>query len=79
MHTNDFDLDSSVRKAIAILQLTHIPVQQHFSCIYRSTAQGTKRDWKMSELACSLVVLSAKPVNHEIEEAQQTILDYLGV
>ncbi|MFW5821848.1 MAG: hypothetical protein ACOCU7_00545 [Tangfeifania sp.] len=79
MQSDDFDFNASVRKAIAILRLTGIPVQQHFSCVYRSAAQETRRDWKMSELACSLVVISAEPANIEITKIQNAFLDYLGV
>ena len=78
MRSEDFDFDASIRKAITILRLTGIPVQQHFSCIYRSAYGGTRRDWKLSELACSLIIISAKPANQEIEEIQQTLMDYLG-
>ena len=79
MHTDDFDFDASVRKAIAILRLTGIPVQEHFSCIYRSANRGMRRDWKMSELACSLVIISAEPASHEIEEVQHAMMDFLGI
>jgi hypothetical protein len=79
MQSADFNFDASMRKAMAILRLTGIPVQQHFSCIYRSDAFATKRDWKLSELACSLVVISAEPANNEIEEIQKALMDYLGV
>lgn len=79
MQTDDFDFDASVRKAIAILRLTGIPVQQHFSCIYRSETRGTRRDWKMSELACSLIIISANPENREVEEVQQAFMNFLEV
>lgn len=79
MHTDDFDFDAAVRKAIAILRLTQIPVQQHFLCIYRSDAGGTRRDWKMSELACSLIIMSAEPTRKEIMEMQFALMNYLGI
>ena len=79
MQSDDFNFEASVRKAIAILRLTGIPVQEHFSCIYRSADCGMRRDWKMSELACSLVVISAEPINHEVEEMQLALIDYLGI
>lgn len=79
MQTEDFDFDKSIHKAIAILRLTGIPVQEHFTCIYRSAARGMRRDWKMSELACSLVIISAETANREIEETQQTLMNYLGI
>jgi len=79
MHSDDFDFNASIRKAIAILRLTGVPVQQHFSCIYRSAARGMQRDWKLSELACSLVIISAEPENQEIEKIQQALMGYLGI
>ena len=79
MQSEDFNFNASIRKAIAILRLTGIPVQQHFSCIYRSASQGMQRDWKLSELACSLVIISAEPENQKIEEIQQALMNYLGI
>ena len=79
LQSDEFNFDESIRKAIAILRLTGIPVQQHFSCVYRSTLQGVRRDWKMSELGCSLVIISAEHENQEIEEAQQALMGYLGI
>lgn len=79
MRSDDFDFDASVRKAIAILRLTGIPVQHHFSCVYRSEAGRTRRDWKMSELACCLVVMGAQPSNPGIEEVQQALMNYLRI
>jgi len=77
MRTEDFDLEASVRKAIAILRITGVPVQQHICCIYRSANQYTQRDWKLSELACSLIIISAEPVNREIKSVQESFLDFL--
>jgi hypothetical protein len=79
MQSEDFNFEASVRKAIAILRLTGVPVQEHFSCIYRSADRGMRRDWKMTELACSLMIISARAENQEIEEIQQALLHYLGI
>jgi hypothetical protein len=79
MHSPDFDLEGSVRRATAILRLTGIPVQEHFSCIYRSGSQGIRRDWKLSELACSLMILSYDTPDTEFRELRHALLHYLGV
>ena len=79
IHSTDFDLDSSIRKTIAILKLTGNPVQEHISRIYRSEFSRVRCDWKLSELACSLIILSYESSNVEIEEAQQALMDYLGL
>ncbi len=79
MHSADFNPDVSIRKAIAILKLTGLPVHNHISCIYRSDIHGIKRDWKLSELACSLIIISQDPATDEIEEYRQALMKYLGI
>lgn len=79
IHSTDFDLDSSIRKTIAILKLTGNSVQNHISRVYRSEFPGVRCDWKLSELACSLIILSYESSNKDIEEAQHALLDYLGL
>ncbi len=79
MHTSDFNLDGSIRKAIAILKLTGLPVHKHISCVYRSDSQGINRDWKLSELACSLIIISQDPATEGIEEYRQALMSYLGI
>lgn len=79
IHSANIDLDQSVRKAIAILKLTGKPVQEHITCVYRSDKLNINRDWKLSELACSLIIISHDSVSDDIEEYRQALLDYLGV
>jgi hypothetical protein len=79
LHSADFNAEASIRKAIAILKLTGVPVQNHFQCIYRSDASGIRRDWKMSDLACSLIIIIYDSPNAEIEEYRQALMDYMGV
>lgn len=79
LHHTDFNLDKSVRKAIAILKLTGLPVQEHISCVYRSDISGINRDWKLSELACSLIIITHDSATGEIEEYRQSLMHYLGI
>ena len=79
LHSPDFNLDKSVRKAIAILKLTGHPVHEHISCVYRSDSSVVNRDWKLSELACSLIIISYENPNEEIDEYREALLDYLGI
>jgi hypothetical protein len=45
-------------------------VQNHITCIYRSNAGGIKRDWKVSELACNLMIINLIPDDKEIQNLQ---------
>ena len=79
VHSADIDLDASVRRAIAVLKLTGLPVQEHISCVYRSDRSGVNRDWRLSELACSIIIISYESSSDEIEEYRQALLRYLGI
>ncbi|MBN3034411.1 MAG: hypothetical protein JW861_02430, partial [Bacteroidales bacterium] len=78
IHSPGFDLDASIRKTIAILRLTGLPVQDHFSCIYRSGSLGISRDWRLSELACGLMIISHDSPDRELAEIRYALLNYLG-
>ncbi|MDY6800556.1 MAG: hypothetical protein SVU94_04950 [Bacteroidota bacterium] len=77
MQTEDFNFH--IRRAIAILKLTGTPVQNHVTCIYRSDEGGIQRDWKVSELACNLMIISLTSDDEEIEIMQRALLDYLEI
>ncbi|MFP4025939.1 MAG: hypothetical protein ACLFVR_15570 [Thiohalospira sp.] len=73
------NFDFHMRRAIAMLRLTGIPVQEHIACIYRSDATDIKRDWKLSELAGSLMIISFESSDQEIHELQEALIEYLGI
>jgi len=75
----DFDLELEVRKALAICKLAEIPVQKHFRCVYRYGRSGLTRDWKLSELASSIIIVSHDSPDKEIRELQQVFIRRLGL
>ena len=79
IESSDINLDLEVRRAIAICRLAGIPVQEHFTCIYRSHGSEINRDWKLSELACSFIILSHEPENEMISEIQEAFICKLGL
>ncbi len=74
-----FDMEGPVKRAAAILRLTGIPVQEHISCIYRSGLNGIRKDWRLSELACSLVILTSGPSNSRIKQIQDELIEFYGL
>ena len=79
LHAQNSNLESSIRRAIAILRLTGLPANQHFRRIYRSDILGLAGDWRLSELACGLVILSFDETNDDAYQIQQSFLSYLGL
>lgn len=77
--TDEANLQHSIRKTMAVMRLTGIPVQQHFTEIYRSHPAGTRIDWKISGLACSLIIINYESPEQGIMALKQALLEYLGV
>ncbi len=79
LHAEKCNIDDSIRKAIAIMRLTGLPVHLHFKRIYRSDVMGISSTWRLSELACGLVILSFDETNKDAYQVQQSFLRYLGL
>ncbi len=79
LHTQKSNIESSIGKAIVIMRLTGLPANKHFRRIYRSDARGLLSDWKLSGLACGLIILSFDETNKDAWQIQQSFLRYLGL
>ncbi|MGQ1786272.1 MULTISPECIES: hypothetical protein [unclassified Saccharicrinis] len=79
LHAHHNNIESSIRRAIAIMRLTGLPANQHFRRIYRSGVSGLTGDWKLSELACGLIILSFDETHNDAYQIQQSFLKYLGL
>ena len=79
LQSSDFDIENSVKRTIAVFRLTGIPIREHITAIYRSDFNGIRKDWKLSELACSLVILTSDPADRRVKSFQDELLDYLGL
>lgn len=78
-HSPEFDMEDSVKRAIAIFRLTGIPVHEHISGVYRSDCNGLKKDWLLSEMACSLIILTSGSTSLEVKDIQKDLLNFLGL
>jgi hypothetical protein len=79
LRSPEFDMDNSVKKTIAVFRITGIPVQEHICCVYRSDSRGIRKDWRLSELACSLIILTSDSTSNKIREVQNELLDFYGL
>jgi len=79
LHSPDFNMEDSVKRTIAIFRLMGIPVREHISGIYRSDYNGIRKDWKLSEFACSLIILTSDSSKIQVKDIQNELLDYLGL
>lgn len=72
-----FDMADSVKRTIAIFQLSGIPVHNHIAGVFRSDFNGTRRDWRLSELACSIIILTTDCSVAQVRDIQNDLIEYL--
>jgi len=61
----------STIRACSALQVT---VRHHFQLLYRQGDNGLYADWRLSRLACTLIVMHADLSHPEVTDAQLQIL-----
>lgn len=64
------ELRTAVNRALNICSTLHIPINSNFRTIYRYNGNNLITDWKISELACYLIIINANPSNTKVAEAQ---------
>ena len=64
------DMTIVLNRAMQACSAMNISVQQHFRQVYRYDGEKTWLDWKLSTLACYLVVVNADPGNPVVARAQ---------
>lgn len=76
MQSPGFNMEELVKKTVAILRLTGTPVQEHITCVYRSDLNGIRKDWKLSGLACSIIILAADSSADKVREIQDELIHF---
>ena len=72
-------MEDSIRKLVAIMKLTGVSTPQHIQHIYRSNESGITDDWRLTSLACSLMILSLDDTSMEAREIRRHLLCCLGI
>lgn len=52
------DFEAAINKAAALCRLTNIPVSKHFKVIYKENNKSIIKDWKLSQFACRIILIS---------------------
>jgi hypothetical protein len=78
-NTPGFEMDFAIRKAITICRLANIPVNEHFKLVFRSEEGCVSRDWKLSDLACCIIIISSNSTDKYIKDIQEQLLAYIGL
>jgi len=73
-YETDLTFDEVIHTAIHACAALHIPVRYHFLPLYRQGDDGLYADWKLSRLACMLIIMHADLSHPEVTEAQLQLL-----
>lgn len=64
------ELDKAVERAFSACRSLDISVSKNFKSVFRPCADHLITDWKLSSLACYLIVINADPSNQAVARVQ---------
>ena len=68
--TDEEEILESVDRAIHACQMLHIPVSDHFRREFLYDELGIIEDWRLSSLACYLIIINSDPRHECVARAQ---------
>ncbi|HSH67596.1 MAG TPA: damage-inducible protein D [Bacteroidia bacterium] len=71
MGFSDEELEAAIDRAFQACSTMHISIDDNFKAIFRSDDRHEMiPDWKLSSLACYLLILNASPSNSNVAKVQ---------
>jgi hypothetical protein len=70
LRISEEDFDDAIERAFSACVSLNIPIKDNFKSIFRSFENYVVTDWKLSSLACYLIVINADPANPDVARAQ---------
>lgn len=64
------ELRTAINRTFEICASLHISIDENFRTIYRFNGDDLIADWKISPLACYLIIINANPSNPKVAKAQ---------
>ena len=64
------EIQVSLNRTFAACSTLHISKHQNFKKIYRFDGKNLHIDWKISSLACYLIIINCNPTNEFVARAQ---------
>ena len=64
------ELQFAINRAFRVCAALGISVQENFKSVIRFDGENLHEDWKISSLACYLIIVNANPINPNVARAQ---------
>jgi hypothetical protein len=68
--TDEEDFEEALQRAMKVCRTLAISLEENFRSVYRFDSTQLVSDWKLSNLACYLVIVNANPENRNVARAQ---------
>jgi hypothetical protein len=68
--TDAEEIGSSLNRVFQACGTLNIPVGRNFKQVYRFNGEALIEDWKISPLACYLIIINCNPVHERVAKAQ---------
>lgn len=70
LNASEEELDVAVERAFKACASLNISIKQNFKSVFRTCEDHLVTDWKLSALACYLIVINADPANERVARMQ---------
>ena len=64
------EIQQSLQRAFVVCGTLQLPISRNFKKVYRWDGESMVIDWKISPLACYLIVINSNPSHHRVAIAQ---------
>ena len=67
---DDLEITTSLNRAVQACGTLNIPFNNNFKKVYRYDGENLIADWKISPLACYLIIINCNPSHESVAKAQ---------
>lgn len=68
--TQEEEFRSAIERALKVCRTLAISIEDNFKTVYRFESNALVHDWKLSNLACYLIIVNSNPENKRVAKAQ---------
>jgi hypothetical protein len=70
LNVSEEDLDLAIERAFKACASLNISIKHNFKSVFRTAEDHLVTDWKLTPLACYLIVINADPANEQVARMQ---------
>ncbi len=68
--SSEEEFETALQRAFRVCETLAITIEDHFCSVYRFDRTALIHDWKLSNLACYLIIVNANPADRRVARSQ---------